>query len=122
MLPNDWLHRPTVQFREEEGATTALVRLRAAPPAYSIQPNPECLVFFHLGADHWPVSVEFLEPVPGRLVFKVLTRLMEGPSGEPAGVSVEPAHRFIPLSPEELVAVLRAMDEAQEGLEASAAR
>jgi hypothetical protein len=117
MRPTDWLAQPRVSFSDAGNEHPyALIRLRDTAPAYTMQPNPDCMVFFHLGADHRPVSIEFLEPVPGRLAFKVLTRLMESPAGEPFGVRMEPAPKSVPMTPEEIVAVIRAMDEAQERL------
>ena len=120
MLPTDWIRIPEAEIHgADSGTPSAVIQLRNRPPAYSVQPNPECLVFFHLGDDHWPVSVEFFEPISGRAAFRVLVSLFEKTRGEPAAVQLTQAHQFHPLSSHELTGVLRAMDEAQGKLESA---
>lgn len=122
MRPSDWIAKPRVRIDQDKGLPpSAYIRLRRAAPAYTIQPNPECRVYFHLGADHWPVAIEMRRPVPGRFSFDVLVRLIEGADGKPQGAAVEPNHKFIPLTQAEFASILRAMDAAQTRLEEASA-
>jgi hypothetical protein len=101
---------------DETGAVRAMhVRVRPGPAVRAVQPNPDCLVFFYLGNDGFPVGFKFLEPVPGLAISQQVHRFMLDADGRPAGIhSDNPEHFYLALS--DLLRAAVESGKASEGL------
>lgn len=113
-----WLPEPAIEFFQgPDGRTeSAYISLRKEKATHQVQPNPDHLVFFYIGADHYPVGVRLLEPVLGEAGAEVLMKLVFGRDGTPAGVDKQIRYFFRPMTLEQLDATLHLLQDANERL------
>ena len=111
-----WLPEPTVEFYADGRGRTesAYITLRDGKAVRAVQPSPEHLAFFYLGADDLPVGLRLLEPVLGAVGTEILFRLVLGADGSPVGVDRQLRHSFMPL--DRLDATLHQLKVATERL------
>jgi|GEM_PF-5850804 len=94
-----WLPEPTIEFYPDGRCRTesAYITLRDGKAVRAVQPSPEHLAFFYLGADDLPVGFRLLEPVLGAVGTEILFRLVMGADGSPLGVDRQLRCPLIPL-------------------------
>jgi hypothetical protein len=111
-----WLPEPTIEFYADGRGRTesAYITLREGKAVRAVQPSPEHLAFFYLGADDLPVGLRLLEPVLGAVGTEILFRLVMGADGSPLGVDRQLRYTFIPL--DRLDATLHQLKAANERL------
>lgn len=90
---------------------SVFIRLREGKAAKTSRPNGECLVIFFWGEDGFPIGIQFLEPVEGIALFRLVCEL------EPEGVDMQMHGDF--LTYKQLDALLHEMHKAAKKLPAT---
>lgn len=85
-------------FYDSNGNVKAVyIKIRPDRAVRGVMPNKDCLVTFHLGADHHPVGIMMHEPISGIAISRVVTELIADQNDQPIGVDERADHHFIPL-------------------------